>query len=189
MVVDRNLPHPKAKTSIISLSRQAIPQWHHLGLSKREGVKKGAYVFEEREGARVTVIGVGAEMTFANAAAKVLTEEHGIPARVVSFPCCRAFEGQSREYKQSVLRRKEMPAVVVEAYALNGWERYADAGYGLSGFGKSGPGKEVYKWFGFDGGKIATSIKGWLEGGDKEANGQSGWWRGEWAELNEFAYG
>ena len=134
MAADPNLPYPNAKTAIVSLSRQNIPQWHQLGYSKRSEAARGAYVFQDRPDARVTLIGVGAEMTFAVSAAEVLSDELGIPARVVSFPCWAAFEAQSRGYKESVLRRREMPAVVVEAFALNGWERYADGGYGMGEF-------------------------------------------------------
>ncbi|KAI4140767.1 MAG: hypothetical protein LQ340_007798, partial [Diploschistes diacapsis] len=113
-------PQPTAMTSLISLSRHALPQYHHLNLSSRAGVQRGAYVLQDRAHARVTLVGVGAELCFAVDAARILSDELGVPARVVSFPCWRAFEMQSPGYRRAVLRRREMPAVVVEAYALNG---------------------------------------------------------------------
>jgi dihydroxyacetone synthase len=138
----------KTMSTIISTSRHALPQ---LKQTRREGVAQGAYVLEEAENAAVTLIGVGAELSFALDVAKRLQETRGIVARVVSFPCQRLFEQQSVEYKRGVLQRhRGIPAVVIEPYAPNGWERYADAGICLRRFGHSLPGKAAYKFFGYD---------------------------------------
>lgn len=111
--------------SIISLSRQALPQWPQ---SCHAGSAKGAYIFVEEQDFNVTIISTGSEMTFAMQTRDILKTSHNITAHVISFSVPRLFEQQSREYKQSVLRSKEgKPAVVIEAYAPNGWERYADA--------------------------------------------------------------
>jgi dihydroxyacetone synthase len=144
--------------TIISLSRQALPQYPQ---SSRVGAAKGAYVFvEEENGFDVTLIGVGSEMVFAMQTRDVLKEKYGITARVVSFPCQRLFEQQSREYKQSVLRPREgKPTVVIEAYAANGWERYADASFSMRRFGKSLPSKTAYDYFGFVPENMATKIQ------------------------------
>lgn len=154
----------KHNSSIISTSRQNLPQYPQN--SKRSEVAKGAYVFRECEGADVTLIGVGPEMCFAMEAADELAKT-GVKARVLSFPCQRLFEKQSWEYKRSVLKRSTTPAVVVEAYAANGWERYADASISMKTFGKSLPGKDAYKFFGFDGKVIAEKTKTYL--GDLKA--------------------
>ncbi|KAG4423183.1 hypothetical protein IFR04_003681 [Cadophora malorum] len=143
--------------SIISLSRQALEQYPQH--SSREGVQKGAYVFIEREDADVTLIGIGAEMVFAVKTAKLLEEKSGLKVRVVSFPCQRLFDKQPLEYKRQVLQyRSKAPRVVIEAYAVNGWERYADAGYSMSTFGHSLPGADAYKYFGFDEHAIAPKV-------------------------------
>lgn len=135
--------------SILSLSRQALEQYPQH--SSREGVQRGAYVFVDEPQADVTLIGVGAEMVFAMRSKAVLEEQFNIKARVVSFPCQRLFEKQSIEYKREVLQhRAGIPRVVIEAYAVNGWERYADAGFSMSSFGQSLPGAAAYKRFGFD---------------------------------------
>ncbi|RHZ60777.1 hypothetical protein CDV55_105275 [Aspergillus turcosus] len=138
----------KTTSTIISTSRHVLPQ---LKQTSREGVARGAYVLEEVKNAAVTLIGVGAELSFALDVAKRLKETQGIIARVVSFPCQRLFEQQSVEYKREVLQRhRGIPAVVIEPYAPNGWERYADAGICLRRFGHSLPGKAAYKFFGYD---------------------------------------
>ncbi|KAI1022228.1 hypothetical protein LB504_007235 [Fusarium proliferatum] len=110
--------------TIISLSRQNLTQFPQH--SSRDGVSMGAYVFVEADDDDfdVTLIGVGSEMGLTMQAKDVLLKQHGIKSRVVSFPCPRLFEQQSRQYKQSVLKpRSGKPTVVIEAYAANGWER------------------------------------------------------------------
>ncbi|KXL43369.1 hypothetical protein M433DRAFT_70241 [Acidomyces richmondensis BFW] len=146
---------PRKNTpSMISVARQDVEQFPQY--SSREGVQKGAYVFMEEEDADVTLLGVGAEMCFAVGAAKILNEKHGIKARVVSFPCQRLFEEQSAEYRRQVLG--SAVRVIVEAYSVNGWERYADAGYSMHSFGHSLPRQYVYGRFNFDREKVANKV-------------------------------
>lgn len=148
--------------SVLSLSRQGLEQYPQY--SSREGVLRGAYVFIEEDDADVTLIGVGAEMALAVKTREVLRREHGIRARVVSFPCQRLFDAQPLAYKRGVLQyRSRAPRVVIEAYAVNGWERYADAGYSMASFGKSLPGGDAYKYFGFDEELIAPRVKELVE--------------------------
>lgn len=159
--------------SIVSESRHKLPQLHGgaqgKGLTRRDGVAKGAYVLHEAlDGpADVTIIGVGAELSFAVNVAKELKAKQNINARVVSFPCWRLFEQQPVEYRRKVLSRHGqggVPAVVIEPYAPNGWERYADAGINLRTFGHSLPGKYIYEHFGFTTSPLASKIVAYLEG-------------------------
>lgn len=159
----------KQTPSILSLSRQKIPQL--TGLTKRSEVQRGAYVLIEDEGADVTLIGVGAELSFAVSLRTHLKKTYNITARVVSFPSWRLFESQSREYKRGVLRRhgtttsssSYTPAVVIEPYSPQGWERYADAGICMYRFGHSLPGKEAYKFFGYEDEVMGRKVHGYLE--------------------------
>ncbi|KAJ6025000.1 hypothetical protein N7540_005797 [Penicillium herquei] len=153
----------KAKNtpSIISTSRQTLPQ---LSQTRRDAVARGAYVLQEEESATITIIGVGAELSFALEVAAQLRAQKGITARVVSFPCQRLFEQQSLEYKRDTLRRHHgIPAVVIEPYAPNGWERYADAGINVKRFGHSLPGKAAYKFFGYEIDTLTTKVAGYLD--------------------------
>ncbi|PIG86659.1 dihydroxyacetone synthase [Aspergillus arachidicola] len=150
--------------TIISLSRQGLTQYPQY--SSREGTLKGAYVFVEAEDNDfdVTLIGVGSEMGFAMQTRDLLAKNHGIKSRVVSFPCIRLFEQQSREYKHSVLKpRAGKPTVVIEAYPSYGWERYADASVSMNSFGKSLPSKEIYEHYGFAPESIAPKVKDLVE--------------------------
>ena len=145
--------------TIVSTSRHKLPQ---LRGTSRDGVLRGAYVLRENEDADVTIIGVGAELSHAVGVAERL-EERGVRARVISFPCWRLFEGQTREYRREVLRRHEVPAVAIEPYAANGWERYADAAACMKTFGHSLPGTAAYEFFGFDVGALTGKVQGYLE--------------------------
>ena len=166
--------------SIISLSRQNLEQYPQY--SSRDGVLKGAYIYIEEEDADVTLIGVGAEMCFSVRTRTLLREKFNIKARVVSFPCQRLFERQSREYKRQVLQyRSKAPRVVIEAYAVNGWERYADAGFSMSSFGHSLPGAAAYKYFGFDENVIAPEVAKLVEDARREGVDSL---RGEFRDLN-----
>ncbi|KAH7131490.1 Transketolase, thiamine diphosphate binding domain-containing protein [Dactylonectria estremocensis] len=173
----------KNTPTIISLSRQNLEQYPQY--SSRDGAQKGAYVFIEEENADVTLIGVGAEMVFAVKTREVLREKFGIKARVVSFPCQRIFNDQPIEYKRQVLQyRSSAPRVVIEAYAVNGWERYADAGFSMASFGKSLPGKDAYKFFGFDEAVIAPEVAKLVAEVKKEGIESL---RGEFRDLNPAA--
>ncbi|CRG83768.1 transketolase [Talaromyces islandicus] len=166
--------------SIVSLSRQNLEQYPQH--SSRDGVQRGAYVFIEDQDADVTLIGIGAEMVFAMRTRQLLQDRFNIKARVVSFPCQRLFEKQSIEYKREVLQyRSKAPRVVIEAYAINGWERYADAGFSMASFGHSLPGAAVYKYFGFDEEIIAPEVAHLVEDVRREGIESL---RGEFRDLN-----
>lgn len=166
--------------TIISLSRQNLQQYPDF--TRREGVQKGAYVLMEEENADVTLIGVGAEMFCAVNTKKYLEEEYGIKARVVSFPCQRLFDAQPIEYKREVLQyRSKAPRVIIEAYSVNGWERYADAGFCMSSFGKSLPGAVAYDHFGFKAEVIGPKVKALVE--EVKRDGVD-CLRGEFRDLN-----
>ncbi|CAM1507469.1 Fc.00g071100.m01.CDS01 [Cosmosporella sp. VM-42] len=170
----------KDTPSVISLSRQNLDQYPQY--SSRDGAQKGAYVFIEEENADVTLIGVGAEMCFTVKTREVLKEKYSLRARIVSFPCQRIFNFQPLEYKRQVLQyRTNAPRVVIEAYAVNGWERYADAGFSMSTFGKSLPGKDAYKYFGFDESVIAPEVAKLVEEVKREGIESL---RGEFRDLN-----
>lgn len=145
--------------TMISLSRHGLVQYPEH--SDRQGVSRGAYVFIEQRDADVTLIGVGSEMVFAVETRERLAEA-GIKARIVSFPCQRLFDQQKQDYRESVMQYKsQKPVVVIEAYAVNGWERYADAGFSMRTFGKSLPAEdEIYSYFGFRAVDIASKIQG-----------------------------
>ena len=149
--------------SVISTSRHKLPQL--VPKTSRSGVAKGAYVLEDSEKADVTIIGVGAELCLAIEVASELRDVFNLKVRTVSFPCYRLFERQPLQYRHDVLQRHlGIPAVVIEAYAALGWERYADAAICMrtDRFGQSLPSKEAYRFFGFESGSVSKKVVDYL---------------------------
>ena len=62
------------------------------------------------------------------------------------------------EYKLSVFP-EGVPVLSVEASSVMGWERYSHLAVGLSGYGASGPLKEVYAKFGFTTENVTAQAK------------------------------
>lgn len=133
--------------SILALSRQNVPT---LRTKTTENMSQfGAYVISpaQRE-PQATILATGTEVALAVEAQKRLRAD-GVEVSVVSMPCCELFDAQPEEYKRSILGKA--PRIAVEAAAVYGWEKYTGSSenvIGLSGFGASGKGEDVYKHFG-----------------------------------------
>ncbi|KAG0020315.1 Transketolase [Podila clonocystis] len=144
----------KDRPSVLALTRQDLPQ---LEGSSVEKTLFGGYVLQEVEGADVTLVGTGSEVSLCVDAAKLLKEQ-GIKARIVSMPSTTLFDEQSHEYRASVLI-DGVPSVSVEAMTTFGWNRYAHESLGIDTFGASGPYKEVYAHFGLVPDVVAAKVQ------------------------------
>ena len=131
----------KHTPSVFALSRQNLPQ---LQGSTIEHAIKGGYVLQEQQGADITIVSTGSEVSIVVEAAKYLAEKHSVKARVVSLPCFEVFDAQSKEYRLGVLP-DGIPSLSVEPLSTMGWERYTHEQFGLNRFGASGNIKDVYK--------------------------------------------
>ncbi len=135
------------------LTRQKV---ENVTGEKAEGLLRGGYVLSEPEGAVGTILATGSEVALAVKAARLLAEE-GHPVRVVSLPSFELFEAQDEGYRRRVLGT--LPRLAVEAASPFGWERYADRVLGVTEFGASAPGDEVYARFGFTPENVAGEMK------------------------------
>ena len=127
--------------TIMALTRQNLPQ---LENSTLENAIKGGYVAIEAEGAGLTLVSTGSEVSICIEAAKVLKDTHGITTRVVSMPCVEVFDAQDKEYQLKVIP-DGIPAMSVEVMSTLGWQKYSHEQFGLNRFGASGAYKDVYK--------------------------------------------
>ncbi len=146
------LTHQGGPVALV-LTRQKV---ENVTGEKAEGLLRGGYVLSEPEGAVGTILATGSEVALAVRAARLLAEE-GYPVRVVSLPSWELFEAQDEDYRRRVLG--ELPRLAVEAASPFGWERYADRVLGVTEFGASAPGDEVYARFGFTPENVATEMK------------------------------
>ena len=152
--------------SFFALSRQDMPVLDQATHDAYASVSKGAYVLEDASEPQVVLIGTGAEVWPALAAAKLLAAD-GIQTRVVSFPSWKIFEEQTAEYKASVLPAG-VPKLAIEAGATLGWWKYVGSDgdvIGLDRFGASAPGPKLLAEFGCSAENVAARAKKLAERG------------------------
>ena len=148
------LEYDKGPTAL-ALSRQDLP----ILPRNHAGVKKGAYVVKDAEGAQVILIASGSEVALALDAAEALGTE-GIPARVVSMPCMEVFREQDASYRDSVLT-PGVTRVAIEAASKAPWYEWTQGGplIGMDTFGASAPAKVLFEKFGFSVQNVVKVVK------------------------------
>ncbi len=152
-------------TAII-LSRQTLPVIDRSVYPSEENLERGAYILKDTEGVPdLILMASGSEVHLALSAAQIL-EERGIRVRVVNVPCMELFELQGEEYMREVLPQEVTRRVAVEAARGSCWYRYVGSDglvVSVESFGKSAPGKEVFRYFGFTPESVAERIvKRWF---------------------------
>ena len=145
-------------TSLV-LTRQGLPAQKRSDEQLAQ-VARGGYVLQ-REAAPapdVLLIATGSEVQLATAAAAKLQDE-GIAARVVSMPCVYVFMQQEPGYRESVLPEGVRARVAVEAGVPRGWPGITGPNgrvLGISRYGASAPGGELFEHFGFTAEAVAA---------------------------------
>ena len=146
------------------LTRQALPTLDRATLGPASGVAMGGYVLSDDNAPEVILIATGSEVALALAAATLLRGE-GRRVRVVNMASWELFQAQPREYRESVLTPGLRARVSVEAAVTFGWSRYTGDGgasIGVDRFGKSAPGADVMRDFGFTPEHVADVARGLL---------------------------
>lgn len=119
---------------------------------------KGAYIIKKEEGQlEKIVIASGSEVSIALEAAEGLK---GV--RVVSMPSMELFEAQPAEYREEVLPSNIEKRISVEAASTFGWAKYVGlkgVSIGMESFGMSGPGPEVFEYFGITSSRIREELE------------------------------
>jgi transketolase len=145
------------------LTRQNVPVFDRSKYAPAEGLRRGAYVLADPEGAdpELILIATGSEVALALSAHEELLAE-GIRSRVVSMPCCELFDRQDPDYRDQVLPPKVTARVSIEEASTLGWDRYVGfdgVKIGMHTFGTSAPLKDVQTKFGFTPDKVAEAAK------------------------------
>lgn len=139
------------------LSRQNLPALEMSG----EGALKGAYVVYGNENYEAIIIATGSEVSLAVETAKALANDN-ISVRVVSMPSMEIFEMQDAAYKESVLPKSVTKRVAVEAGSTLSWGKYVGlegACVGMDTYGASGPGNQLFDYFGFTVENLISVVK------------------------------
>ena len=149
--------------SWLALSRQKVAVYDRSQVGSAEGLRRGAYVFQDASNGTpaAIVMASGSELELAVVARDQL-EADGIPTRVVSFPSWHLFQQQDAEYRDSVLPPLVKNRVSIEAASTFGWSRWTgDAGHsvGIDHFGASAPAEVLYEKFGVTVGAVVEAVK------------------------------
>jgi transketolase len=145
--------------SVLALTRQNLPQLR-LAYDADNRCARGAYEIAAPEGgpATVSLFASGSEVAIAVAAQKLLAAR-GVRARVVSVPCFELLRAAPQAERAAIVGNAPVK-VAVEAGIRQGWDEIigSDGTFvGLSGFGASGPFKQLYQHFGITPEKVAEA--------------------------------
>jgi transketolase len=147
--------------SALIFTRQALPAQVKTAAQVVD-VARGGYVLHEPAATpQLVLIATGSEVQIAMDSAREL-QTRGISARVVSMPCCEAFDRQEAAYRQAVLG-SDLPTIAIEAGVTHLWYRYVgNRGrvIGIDRFGESAPAGELFKLFGLTTERVtATAVE------------------------------
>ena len=147
-----------SKPTALILSRQGLPTFPRND-SQIKSISKGAYILHEPESeAELVLIATGSEVKLAMEVAEELKGKTSI--RVVSMPCSERFDEQSDKYKISVLGNG-IKRVAIEASQEDWWRKYVGLEgevIGMTSFGESAPGNDLFEHFGFTKEKIIKNL-------------------------------
>ena len=147
-----------SKPTALILSRQNLPTFSR-NESQIKSISKGAYVLYEPESeAELVLIATGSEVKLAMEVAEDLKGKKNI--RVVSMPCSERFDEQPDKYKDSVLGNG-IKRVAIEASHKDWWRKYVGLEgevIGMTSFGESAPGNDLFEHFGFTKEKILKTL-------------------------------
>jgi transketolase len=148
------------RPSVLALTRQNLPQVR-LKDANSNLTARGAYELRAADGeAEVSIFASGSEVSLA-VEAKAQLDAAGIPTRVVSVPCMDLFFEQPEDYRREVIGTAKV-RIGVEAAIRMGWDELigTDGAFiGMTGFGASGPAKDVFKHFGITTDAVVAAAK------------------------------
>ena len=146
--------------SVIALSRQKINPLRKE-YNKINKCSKGAYeIMRTGENIKVILLSSGSETSLACEVSHKLATEN-IYSKVISMPCHEIFDLQNDNYKSEILTKNVMK-VSIEASETSYWKKYTGndgLNFGIDGFGKSAPYKDIYDHFKLNEENIVKKIK------------------------------
>jgi len=157
------------RPSLLVLTRQAVPTLDRERFADADGLKRGGYVLDRNEPPGfipdIILMATGSEISLIIDAADTLRAA-GSRVRLVSMPCWRLFEEQTRDYQDSVLPPDVGARVAVEAGSSFGWDRFVGPTgriIGVDRFGASAPGATVMREYGFTPENVVETARASLE--------------------------
>ena len=150
----------KNTPSVIALTRQKTNPLRK-DYSNINQCSKGAYeIMRTGEDINIILISSGSELDLACKISHKLATEN-IYSKVISMPCHEIFDLQNDNYKSEILTKNVMK-VSIEASETSYWKKYTGTNglnFGIDGFGKSAPYKDIYDHFKLNEENIVNKIK------------------------------
>jgi transketolase len=145
--------------SVLALTRQNLPQLRQ-DFDEHNRCALGAYelLAADDDAAVVSLFATGSEVAIA-AAAKELLAEQRVSARVVSVPCFELLSAAPEGKRAAVIGNARVN-IAIEAGIRQGWDEIIGSSgtfIGMTGFGASGPYKDLYQHFGLTAEKVAEA--------------------------------
>jgi transketolase len=151
----------RERPSLLALTRQNLPL-QRKDAEPRNRCAAGAYELMPAENgtAQVSLFASGSEVPIAVEARRLLTAQ-GIASRVVSVPCFELLLEASPDQRRAVIGNAPVK-VAIEAAVRQGWDAIIGSDgifVGMTGFGASGPYKELFNHFGITPEKVAEAAR------------------------------
>ncbi|SBT79799.1 transketolase, putative [Plasmodium malariae] len=147
--------------TVIALCRNKVP---HIKNTSAENVLKGAYILEDFDDSndkqKVIISGCGSELQLCVDAKNILTNEHNLNVRLVSFPSWTLFQKQTEEYKHHVMMHNN-PNIVrfyIEPASTHGFDTYFNVYIGINQFGYSAPKDKIWEHLGITSDHIVQKV-------------------------------
>ena len=154
--------------ALLALTRQNLPTLDRTRCAPAADALRGGYVlWDSAPGTtpQVILIATGSEVHVALEAARTLSEEDGVSARVVSLTSWEVFEDQDEAWREQVLPARCGARVSLEAGRTFGWERYTgDLGLriGVDRFGASAPDTDLAEELGLSTPRVLERVRAYL---------------------------
>ncbi|MCU1741992.1 MULTISPECIES: transketolase [unclassified Pseudomonas] len=138
---------------LLVLTRQALPTLDRNRYAAADGLRRGAYVLNDKASREpeLILIASGSEVALILAAGERL-EGEGIAVRCVSMPSWELFEALPQAERDAVLPPSVGARLAVELGVRQGWERYIGSNgdmLGVERFGASAPADVLLREYGF----------------------------------------
>ncbi len=150
----------KNTPSVIALTRQKTNPLRK-DYTNINQCSRGAYeIMRTGEDINIILISSGSELDLACKISHKLATEN-IYSKVISMPCHEIFDLQNDNYKSEILTKNVMK-VSIEASETGYWKKYTGINglnFGIDGFGKSAPYKDIYDHFKLNEVNIINKIK------------------------------
>ncbi len=134
--------------SVIALSRQKVNPVRKKNESENK-CASGAYeILRTNQEIELTILATGSEVNLAVEVSHKLATQ-SIYSKVISVPSLEIFNIQSEEYKKEIMNETKYK-ISIEAGLTEPWKKYVGENgicFGIDNFGKSAPGKDVFKSF------------------------------------------